>query len=325
VCESTHPLIPKGGLYADQRSDALTFEARTIFLRAFPAEAKLSHHFRVSREQAEMHWDSIVASLSSLEDPCVRTFFCGLGLGLDTRQLLALTSISSLAALALIPAQRTRRSWESDGVAEYGPVRNWCRAAGEKNALPHLRVLYLGAASMDIAQDVVLLDYLSALPALALVGLERTSFFFTGVRTHGQWEWATQDSDRYTQLLQGYDEAEHSSVAERVLTLYNIADGKGSLATGTETKHIVSLERLLRDKHKKQVRLSMTCFSVVSGRFDGDIVWYRRRSFSPPFSSKRPQEGQTTTTTDEGQKGTKKRKIRQNKQQDIGSLLGEFT
>jgi hypothetical protein len=307
-----------------KRRDALTFEARTILLRAFPAQPQLSHHFRVSREQAEMHWDSIVASLCSLEDPCVRTFFCGLGLGLDTRQLLALTSMSSLAALALIPAQRTRRSWESDGVAEYGPMRNWCRAAGEKNALPHLKVLYLGAASMDTAQDVVLLDYLSALPALTLVGFERTSFSLTGVRTHGQWEWVKGDSDRYTQLLQGYDETEHSSVAERVLTLYNIADGKEPLATGTGTKHGVSLERLLRDKHKKQVRLSMTCFSVVSGRFDGDIVWYRRKDFSSSFSSKRPQGSQVATGVDGGEKGEKKRKIRRSRQLDVGSLLGEF-
>ena len=302
-------------LIADQCSDALTFEARTIFLRAFPAEAQLSHHFRVSREQAEMHWDSIVASLCSLEDPCVRTFFCGLGLGLDTRQLLALASIPSLAALVLIPA---RRGGESDGVAEYGQMRNWCRAAGEGNALPQLKVLYLGAVSRDIAQDKVLLDYLSTLPRLTLVGFKRTSLSFPGVRTHGQWEWANGDGDRYTQLLQGYDETKYSSVAERVLTLYNIADGK------PPTKNGVSLERLLRDKHRKQVRLSMTCFSVVSGRFDGDIVWYRRRSSSPAFSSKRPQESQIVTGVDRGEKGEKKRKIRRSKQLDVGSLLGEF-
>ena len=108
------------------------------------------------------------------------------------------------------------------------------------------------------------------------------------------------------------------AAAERVLALYNIADGK------PPTKNGVFLERLLRDKHKKQVRLSMTCFSVVSGRFDGDIVWYRRRSFSPAFSSKRPQESQIATGVDRVEKGEKKRKIRRSKQLDVGSLLGEF-
>jgi hypothetical protein len=303
--------------------DALTFEAWTLFHQAFPAQVQLSHHFRVSREQVEMEWDSIVANLSKLDNPCVRTFFCGLGMSLDLSQLLSLTNISSLAALSLVPAPRYGHIHESDILADYNRLRNWCRAASEKKTLLNLKMLYLGATSKDAAQDTVLLDYLSALPALTLVGFKRSQLDMSGAKTYGPWKWVKEDSDRYTQILKGYDETEHRSMAERVLHLYNITKDSPLPTSGVWVQPGGSLGELLKGKGGREVRLSMTCFTVLSSRLD-DVVWYRRNNLSPSFCSKRLQEFQTTTTTDGAKKGPKKRKMRQNKQQDVGLLLGEF-
>lgn len=303
--------------------DALTFEAWTLFHQAFPAQAQLSHHFQMSLQQTETEWDSIIAHLRKLSDPHVRTFFCGLGISLSLSRLLSLMNIPSLSALSLIPAHRIGRVHENEILADYNRLRNWCRAASEKKALPNLKMLYLGATSKDAAQDTVLLDYLSALPALTLVGFKRTQLDVPGAKTYGPWEWVKKDSDRYTLILKGYDEREHRSVAERVLHLYNIAEGTPLPTSGTWVQPGGSLEKLLRGKGEREVRLSMTCFGIVSSRLD-DVVWYRRRSFSPAFCSKRLQESQIVTGVDRGEKGEKKRKIRRSKQQDVGSLLGEF-
>ena len=302
--------------------DALTFEAWTLFHQAFPAQVQLSHHFRVSHQQADIEWNSIVANLSKLDDPCVRTFFSGLGTSLDLSQLLSLLDIPSLAALSIIPLARLGRVHESEISADYNRMRNWCRAASEKKALPNLKLLYLGAVSKNAAQDTVLLDYLSALPALTLVGFGRSQLDLTGAKTYGPWEWDMEDSDRYTWILNAY-ETDHRSVAERVLLLYNIAEGAPLSTSDTWEPRGKFLGKLLRGKGEREVRLSMTCNGGISS--NDDVVWYRRKDVSPSTSSKRPQESQATTTTDEGQKGAKKRKVRRNKQQDVGSLLGEFT
>ena len=308
--------------------DALTFEAWTLFHQAFPAQVQLSHHFRVTREQVDMEWNSIVANLSKLDDPCVKTFFGDLGESLDLSQLLSLLDIRSLAALCLFPLVRLGVH-ESEISADYNRMRNWCRAASEKKALPNLKLLYLGAGSKDAAQDTVLLDYLSALPALTLVGFRRTQLAFRrtqlalpGAKTYGPWEWDKEDSDRYTLILNGY-KTHQRPVVEQVLLLYNIADGAPLPTSDTWELPGKSLGKLFRGKGDREVRLSMTCGSGIFSLPD-DVVWYRRKDLSPSVSSKRPQESQVAATTNEGQKGAKKRKVRRNKQQDVGSLLGEF-
>ncbi|KAF2630110.1 hypothetical protein BU25DRAFT_265741 [Macroventuria anomochaeta] len=305
-CWNIHLFVPEaledpGWHYAGmiyhhlKATDTLTFEAWTLLQQAYPNQPELNHHFRVGKLDSITSWPSIVNSLSSINS--VLTQFCAYGLELNLSQLLSLTEIPTLAALIHAhPAQRNFNPLRGSG------VRDWCRAVREKKAFQKLKLLYMSSIPQDGPLNSAVLENLSSFPSLALVGIERRSPFDPST-TYGQWErpGSTQE-DKLSKTMCGLQ----YSIAEKTKRLYRYAQ-KVSLPE-TEAENTVSL--------------ALTCYADGSAHHVGDISWFIRKQVLPELHSKRPQD--TQALQDGSERGTKKRKIRQGKQQDVGSLLGTF-
>ena len=225
----------------------------------------------------------------------VLTRFCAYGLDLDVALLISLTSIPTLAALIHVyPAQR-----DSSPLRGFG-LRNWCRAVREKEAFQKLKLLFL--SSVAGLTDGMVLDELTSFPALRLVGISRRRTSGTeSSKIDGRWKRPSSASgDKLTETMCG----SHYTIAEKTEALYRYAK-KGSLLE-SETDNLVTI--------------SMTCVAAEPSLRNENMSWFIRNQASTEPQPKRLQEAQEFHVGSE--QAPKKRKVRQGKQLDVGSLLG---
>ena len=279
--------------------DTLTFSAWTLFQQAYPNQAELSHHFRVCQLDSITSWSSIVKSLGTLNSS-VLTHFCAYGLDLDIPQLVSLANIPTLTALIHVnPAQRNNNALRGSG------VRDWCRAVGEKKAFLQLQLLFLSSITEVGAQDKAVLDYLSSFPALVLVGISRCPNRYSAdpPGEYGRWvrpSVATEDELSKTM----WDS--RCSISEKTKRLYKYAKKLS----------------LLETEFDNPVTLALTCAGTEPSLHQESISWFIRNRMLMERQPKRLQETQKSKIGSE--QAMKKLKVRQSKQQDVGSLLGMF-
>ncbi|KAF9701513.1 hypothetical protein EKO04_000744 [Ascochyta lentis] len=275
-------------------TDTLTFSAWTLFQQAYPNQFELNHAFRVSHHDSITSWSSIVKSLSVL-DSSVLTRFCAYGMDLDLSQFMSLVDIPSLAALIQINHSRYRS--DNRTMSDFS-IRDWCRAVYEKKAFQKLKLLLV--PSMSDA----LLRHLVGFPALRLVGVSRRCTGRTGaLKAYGQWiHPGSVDEAKYTETICG---SQHS-IAEKTERLYRYAEELPPSERGVDNP----------------VTLSLTCAAAEPALHNESISWFIR---DPAASETQPQWPQDAKTVQDGSgPATKKRKVRQTKQQDVASLLGSF-
>ncbi|KAF3047471.1 hypothetical protein E8E12_008063 [Didymella heteroderae] len=295
-----------GKLYKELKSrDTLSFEAWKLFLEAFPDQSELSHNFRLEIHEVITCWPSIVKSISTLDTNAL-TNFCANGLTLDLAKLISLTAIPTLTALIHTnPSQR--RTHPLTGNA----IRDWCRAVREKNAFPNLKLLYLCSIPDHGSPDITVLGHLSNFPALALVGIERagshSSIKASG--TCGQWQRTT--ANREHKLNKTMRDTQ-KTIAEKTKALYTYACRVRESQTA-DTSGASEVE---------QPVLTLSCYAPRSTRDASTATWFIRRHLAPGEPQKRALI--VLDHQNDGARGTKKHKIRQAKQCDVGILLDSF-
>lgn len=280
-------------------SDTLTFDAWKLFHQAYPHRVELNHHFRVTESDgASTQLQSVMKNLSTLPEH-VLTLLCSDGIDLGLPQLMTLMNISSLAALMLAPRETTHTE-----------IRNWCRAVSEKGALTRLKVILIrdcGERNRDILHN------LATLPALTLVcipagQLANKKHLPRKGETCSAW-CRLQDTDgqRYTDALNEPQDTLSMSLGRLHDYATNLSPSPGQEVVGG-------------------TRLSITYTSNVADfgySWRNDPAWFVRdpASKGPPA----PRSHDTGPVPDKSERATKKRKVRQGKQQDVGSLLGMFS
>lgn len=269
-------------------------------------DAELSHEFRLDVNDAITSWPFIVKDLGTV-DTSVLTHFCANGLTLDLAGLISLTAIPTLTTLMHInPAQR--QTYPLTGIA----IRDWCRAVAEKNAFPNLKLLYLSAISNYQPTDSSVLGHLSSFPALALVGIERSEsqLPINNSDTCGQWQRST--ANREHKLNTTMHDAQ-TTIAQKTKALYRHA-----CRVSTSQKEVADVTSVLEGP----IQLTLSCYASQSKRDAGTAMWFVRRHYAPLELLKRDLN--VLSHRHDGDRGTKKRKIRQTKQCDVGALLDSF-
>lgn len=136
---------------------------------AYPAEINVQQQFHVyptkGRSSEPTLLPSIVSRLAKL-DTSVVTLLCIRDFSLQFDDFKELINIPSLGALIL---EQSRRNGISEMHTRH--FSDWCRAAREKQALQHLRVLVM--CDFGINRRAVL-EGVFSFPALALVGLHNS-------------------------------------------------------------------------------------------------------------------------------------------------------
>lgn len=249
------------------------------------------------------------------------THFCANGINLNLSQLISLTDIPTLSALIHIsPSQR-----QTDPIRG-NSIRDWCRAVREKKAFQKLKLLYLSSIPQDGPMDSVVLDHLSSFPALALVGIERTSPRprISHSEKHGQWQRSSPTREPKLKTIVCETKI---SMAEKTGRLYEYACKVSSPDTEDDEYRTpdvtrTSGSRLPHPPNPDQpVSLTLSFYAPQNAHYIGSTSWFVRRSYSPGKPSKRMLDTQDLQNS---ARDTKKRKIRQRKQFDVGSLLDLF-
>jgi hypothetical protein len=274
----------------------LTFTAWTIFYQAYPNQPELSHRFRVGPKESTTQWPSIVESLKVFEGS-VLTNFCAYGIDLNLSHLMSLTDIPTLATLLMFP----RTAWKSIEGLTARDFRDWGRAVQEKGAFKRLKLLFMCECEPT---NTEILRHLTSFPALNLVGIARASRIVDSIGDLDGWQHpATNAEDRYTATIW---DLSRFTIAQQAEKLYGYTD-KMSLP-----------ER----EDRTTITLSMTCGMGGISLQNGKTTWFVRDPDSTEIQLKRSAE--TQTPQDGSNHTMKKRKVRQGKQKDIGSLLGTF-
>ncbi|KAF1929038.1 uncharacterized protein M421DRAFT_145087 [Didymella exigua CBS 183.55] len=334
-----------GKVYQKLKSrDALSFRAWMIFQKAYPNQPELSHHFRLEMHDVVTFWPVIIKSLGTL-NTSVLTHFCANGLNLDLAELMSLTEVPTLTALIHTnSSQRETRPFRERA------IRDWCRAVREKKAFPKLKVLYLSSIPDARPSDNVVLHHLSRFSALVLVGIERTipHSLISKSEIHGQWQRSSTTRERKLNTTMHDTKA---SITEKTRHLYKYACRVSEPQTEDAYRTPdVTLRHALTCTHSRPqayvaphpvqtqsdrtvhplgaelpVSLSLSCHAPQHARYVGSATWFVRKHCehcSPEEPPKRTLDSPAHQENDD--RGTKKRKIRQAKQCDVGTLLDMF-
>jgi len=247
-------------------------------------------------------WSSLVKNLSTL-DSNVLTHFCANGLTLGLAKLISLTAIPTLTALIHAnPSQR--QTHPLTGIA----IRDWCRAVAEKNAFPNLKLLYLSSVLDHRPPDSSVLGHLSSFPALALVGIERTTPHPTVDSSGLCGQWQRSDADREHRLNKIMHDTQ-TTIAAKTKLLYKHAS-------------IYSEHPTVDPEIESPVLLTLSCHASRSTRDAGTATWFMRRQYAPEQPPKRPLD--VPGHPHSGDRGTKRRMVKKAKQCDVGILLDSF-
>lgn len=296
-----------------KQTDTLSFNAWSIFQRAFPEQIDRHHAFRYYESDTgfmmrpsdwtPVQLPSIVERFSRL-DSSVLSFLCLQNLNVNAEDLFSLLKISSLAVLVLDPGIKG-----SSDIITSKNINSWGRAAGETGAFQKLRVLVLlGMAS----NWTVILSCALSFPSLVLFGTQRHGPGESHSKgPDGQWLktdvlwWKTRYALTRDQTPQRIWVDQKTTKVAQMQLLYNLTTCSTPC---TEKDSRVSLSYGWPQRNEVQAK---------------EVVWFfRNRKHDAVATSKRSIDGpslqQKTAAPD------KKRKIREAKKADIGSFLDSF-
>ena len=273
-----------------------------MFHQAFPSESKLSHRFRVGTRSIDNSWNSIITSLSAL-DTGVLTHFCADGLDLDLSHFMSLLNIPTLAALVHVNVPQYGAKSENWNARS---IRVWSRAVRENRALRKLKFLFMSLMAEDESMNATILNDLRQFPALNLVGIlhawrtdNKTSIPDVPISP-----WRRPDPQiegEYTKILRDSN-----------LSIASKADGLCESARRMGPHH---------DSGDRPITVSMTCTWRATSVRDRNAAWYVRTLESTVTHPKRAQD---LIAHGGSNRAIKKPKVKQGRQQDIGSMLGMF-
>ncbi|KAF1946718.1 hypothetical protein EJ02DRAFT_366921 [Clathrospora elynae] len=294
-----------------KQTDTLTFNTWSIFAKAYPEQIDRLTHFQIYEGEA---WASVPTQLPSIIDRLSKldvsmiTFLCIQNFVLNIDHLIALTKIDTLAALVLE---------QGNGVLGHMPavsVRNWGRSVGEGGAFKKLRVLVFGDFGIDRA---AVLRGVSHFPVLTLVGVLDSSTIRSQTREacYGEWQYTSPSPSPSPSQEQGPElmwADTQTTKAQKIQLLYDLSNG---LAQPPPT--------IKPDIHRS-VSVSLVC----KGRAiqDNTVAWFSRDlSKAKSLLAKRPMNGGDLQDEKRHDASNKKRRARDVKKVDVGSLLGTFT
>jgi hypothetical protein len=245
----------------------------------------------------------------------VLTFFCVQDFVLNIDHLIALTKIDSLAVLVLERPMACRLS--VDSAMSIKEVLNWGRSVRESGAFQKLKVLAFG--NLGPASSAVL-TAASNFPALTLVGV-------------------FNNSARYSDQLDYDNEGSSGSwyptkVGDAGLYASSIWQDRGTTKAQKMQQiydHSHELSRKSRTELSPYQSVSM---SYIRGQVlqahneEGKVAWYHReleQNATDSITHPGTQDGLKHKYNVRVGSHNKKRKVREGKAMDVGSLLGSFT
>lgn len=157
------------------KSDTLSFNAWSVFIKAFPEQIDHNHQFLVYDDESssDIHGQpvmlaqlpSVITRLTKL-DTTTLSFLCIQQSPLVFSHLMTLTQLDALASLVIQDGDAM--NLDLDDMRER-QIKNWGRAVSEKDAFKRLKVLVLYSARLH--RDL-LLQVVSKFPVLTLVGTD---------------------------------------------------------------------------------------------------------------------------------------------------------
>jgi hypothetical protein len=298
-------------------SDTLSFHTWSIFLKAFPEQIDRHTAFRYSDQKsrnstASSQLPSMIERLAKL-DVSVLTFFCVQDFVLNIDHLIALTKIDSLAVLVLERPMACQLS--VDSAISIKEVLNWGRSVRESGAFQKLKVLAFG--NLGPASSAVL-TAASNFPALTLVGVFNNSasdqLDYDNEASFGSW-YPTKVGDAGLHASSIWQDR-GTTKAQKIQQIYD---------------HSHELSRKSRTELSPYQSVSMSYIrgqGLQAHNEEGKVAWYHREleqnaicSTTQPGIEDRPKE---KSNVGEGSHH-KKRKVREGKGIDVGSLLSSFS
>ncbi|KAF2869164.1 hypothetical protein BDV95DRAFT_578502 [Massariosphaeria phaeospora] len=297
-------------------TDTFTLTAWSIFRTAFPKEIDLDYQFRIpqKRSTAPRELGSIASRLSNLSFDCL-SFLCIQNLSLKSGHLMALLKIPNLAVLALEQDHAYTYSKYDGGINDKF-MRDWGRAVYEKGAFTKLRVLILRHFSVGMEFTF---KGITVFPALYLVNMDS---WFLKLDVLGAKSGQTFKNGRWRHLPTD-DQHDHAR-NQNPQTTWKRTD----ITSHRKMEIIYDFASGLLHQPPR-TRLAEPSISIVYG--DSRSV-EDRKSYSawfvrvPPSAedTKAPVKRAGDDSENTKDEASKKRKVRQGKQKDIGSLLGGF-
>jgi hypothetical protein len=278
-----------------------------MFRRAFPNRINRNQSFYFAetahRRPDELHY---LAKFSTKLDSSCLTFLCIRGLHLKFRDLLTLSDIHTLSGLAI----GQEKAYPGTELTDLH-MRNWGRAVREKQALKSLRVIFLcdfGPSASDILQGV------SSFPALHLACLG-TSGYHEAKKlnvdpTQGQWQPVdlTPKGDKPQTIWTG-DQRIHISILVKIFDMSRKMSQLPSRAEAGDTSLYLSYKADPLTRYKQHDQDTRYYVRLPDREVPSEMDSLDKSQSFGHHSQSRP---------------TKKRKVREGKQKDIGSLLGSF-
>ncbi|KAF1843753.1 uncharacterized protein K460DRAFT_288132 [Cucurbitaria berberidis CBS 394.84] len=292
-------------------TDNLTFSAWSIFQKAFPKQIDHYHQFHVSEREA---WSLIPTQLPSMVDRLAKldtgmlTFLCIRNFSLTVDHLIALTKIHTLAGLVL--------EHKNSPMDRYMPAINishWARAVCENRAFRKLRLLVVG--NFGLGRNAVL-QGVSSFSALTLVGVHQAGEA-GGKPLDSYGDWRTGSPQWLKEKIAAPDEQSPMSIwvnpkitkAHKMKLLYNLC-----------IEHLQ--QPLITENPQSSISVTYVCSEWFTQ--DDSIAWFFREfkeGKTQPTKRHKDQDQHDEKNPD----SNKKRKIRQVKKMDVGSLLNTFS
>lgn len=215
---------------------------------------------------------------------------------------MSLINISTLAALVHVNILPPSKNNSLTGWS----FRDWSRAVLERGAFGKLRLLFISLVSEDGSTNANILNDLTHFPALSLVGIAHAWRFTGGKGAPGVPDgWSCpkpRDEAKYTEMI--WDP--RLPIAVKTERLYGCAT------------NIIPLQ----SDANSPITLSLTCAAVGPNCHDRSTAWFIHEPASTDMQQKWIQKSRILQNGDN--RATKRRKVRQGKQQDVRSLLETF-
>ncbi|CAG5148096.1 uncharacterized protein ALTATR162_LOCUS2149 [Alternaria atra] len=280
-------------------TDTLTFRTWSLFRKAFPKDIDRHSTFRVLDWESENLLPSVIDRLVKL-DLGMLTFLCIQTFNLTIDQLIALAKINTLAVLALEVGRDSLAFW--DGTMSIHTIRNWGRSVSESGAFKELRVLVVDGCNSLPRRSV--LKSISSFPSLNLAGIFGSDDPPKAEDCWEDWHLRFPPNGRDETLQHSVWGTSDTSRAFDMRRLYDISlEISKNVPTGDRTYQSLSMQYTQHNK---------------TG-LAGEPAWFIRELKDQPVRPmKRVQE-------DKSRLDGKRRKVRDDKKVDMGSLLGSFT
>lgn len=274
--------------------DTLSFRTWSLFQKAFPEDIGRHSSFRV-QDSSGGFLPSVVERLAKLDAHTLNfLYICISDITID--QLVALNKIETLAVLALEVGRSQRNA-----AISLQMLRDWGRSVGESGAMKSLRVLVINNYIRLPKRPV--LDFISSFPSLKLVGIHSPQLP-EAADCGEDWrihpapelvsEWSNSSIKRNSAMQQLYETSfEPSSKA-------SFENSRDATTRGCKTYRSLSFQYTQGSKNAR----------------DEDVAWFVRKQ-QDDRPNKRASEYKSPPDG-------RKRRVRNDKKVDMGSLLGSF-